>query len=360
MTRLAIPILRPVDGSGNPLPSSTLTFYEAGASSVLKTVYSDSALSISLGSTVTADGEGLFVDIYYSGDIRLVWANSSGTIQSTKDLYGAGNITAADLATDSVTTIKIVDGAVTLAKLATLANGKIITSNGSANAEVTPSGDVSMTNTGVFALTANSVEATNITNAIIETTKLTALANRTYKNNFASFNLVDDLPMTTATPPNVDGTGVNEVVLEQHASSTVTAWNIANPTRIVVPSTANSDGLQFTKMRLSGNVIVKLDNNPAAAGFQDFVFTIYANGNTDCWFGQPIIGQYNIYVPINSVNSYQFAFCTAWFSVAPTDYFELAGVTVAGTMTATLMRNDYGSGYGSPLATTSISAEFSV
>jgi len=360
MSRLNLSILKPIDGNGQVFPSGTLTFYNAGATSVLKTVYSDSALSVSLGSTVTADGDGVFVDIFYSGDIRYVLKNSSGTIQVVKDLYGASNIQTGDLADSAVTTLKIADADVTLGKLLTLNSGYIITSNGVANSQVAPSGDVTMTNTGVFALTANSVEATNITNAIIETTKLTALANRTYKNNFASFNLVDDLPMTTATPPNVDGTGVNEVVLEQHASSTVTAWNIANPTRIVVPSTANSDGLQFTKMRLSGNVIVKLDNNPAAAGFQDFVFTIYANGNTDCWFGQPIIGQYNIYVPINSVNSYQFAFCTAWFSVAPTDYFELAGVTVAGTMTATLMRNDYGSGYGSPLATTSISAEFSV
>jgi len=162
MTRLALPILRPVDGSGNPLPSSTLTFYEAGASSVLKTVYSDSALSVSLGSTVTADGEGLFVDIYYADDIRVVWANSSGTIQSTKDLYGAGNITAGDLASNSVTTVKILDANVTLAKLVVLDDAKIITSNGAANSQVALSGKVTMTNTGVTSVVAASETVTGI------------------------------------------------------------------------------------------------------------------------------------------------------------------------------------------------------
>jgi len=43
MTRLALPILRPVDGNGNPFPSGTLNFYDAGASTTPKTVYSDSA-----------------------------------------------------------------------------------------------------------------------------------------------------------------------------------------------------------------------------------------------------------------------------------------------------------------------------
>lgn len=153
MTRLAIPVLRPVDGDGNPYPSGTITFYDAGASSVLKTVYSDSALSVSLGSTVTADGEGLFVDIYYSGDIRMVLANSAGTIQVVRDIYGAGNIDTGDIVDGAVITIKIDDAAVTLGKLLTLGDAKIITSNGAANSQVSVSGDVTMSNTGVFTLT---------------------------------------------------------------------------------------------------------------------------------------------------------------------------------------------------------------
>jgi len=173
MTRLALPILRPVDGDGNPYPSGTLTFYDAGASSVLKTVYSDSGLSVSLGSTVTADGEGLFVDVYYSGDIRVVLANRNGTIQSTKDIYAIGNVDTADIVDGAVTTIKIDDNAVTLGKLLVLDNAKIITSNGAANSQVSVSGDATMSNTGVFTVSNNAITTAKILDANVTDAKLT-------------------------------------------------------------------------------------------------------------------------------------------------------------------------------------------
>jgi hypothetical protein len=153
MTRLALTQLKPVDGNGNPYPGGKLQFFDAGASTTPKTVYSDSTLLVSLGSEVTADGEGVFTDIYYSGDIRYVLRDSNNVIQYYSDVYGAGNVDTGDLADGAVTTIKIDDAAVTLGKLLTLDNGKIITSNGSANSQVTPSGDVTMSNTGVFTTT---------------------------------------------------------------------------------------------------------------------------------------------------------------------------------------------------------------
>jgi len=172
MTRLALPILRPVDGNGNPFPSGTLNFYDAGASTTPKTVYSDSALSVSLGAVVTADGEGLFTDVYYSGDIRFVLKDKNGVIQSTKDIYGAGNIDTADIVDLAVTTGKIDDNAVTLGKLFVLDNAKIITSNGVANSQVSLSGDATMTNTGVLTVANTAISAAKLATDAVETAKI--------------------------------------------------------------------------------------------------------------------------------------------------------------------------------------------
>ena len=152
MTRLALPIIRPVDGGGNPYRGGSLTFYEAGASTTPKPVFADSALSVSLGSKVNADGEGLFVDIYYDDDIRIVLKDKTGLIKNTKDIYGAGTIDTGDIANDAVTTPKIVNGAVTVGKIEVLGSAEIITSNGVANSKVPVSGDLTMNSGGAFAI----------------------------------------------------------------------------------------------------------------------------------------------------------------------------------------------------------------
>jgi hypothetical protein len=74
-----------LDNSGIPLAGGSLTFSNTGTSTP-KTVYSDKALSVSLGSTVTLDSSGRApTDIWGSGSYRVVLKNSVGTTIKTLD-----------------------------------------------------------------------------------------------------------------------------------------------------------------------------------------------------------------------------------------------------------------------------------
>lgn len=145
---LGIP--RPVDGNGNVYPSGTLTFYEAGATTTPLTVYGEQGLSTSLGSTITADGDGKFRDMWVNADYRIVLKNSDGVIQWTYDVYSP-------LGTGTVGTSAIADAAVTLVKIEALTDAYIIVGQPGGNAEVAVTGDVSMANTGVTTIGNNKI-----------------------------------------------------------------------------------------------------------------------------------------------------------------------------------------------------------
>lgn len=94
------PLDRATDANGNPVPGAKLKFYEAGTSTP-KTVYSDSALTQSLGSTVTCDAGGYptsngstQVSIYVGSDAyKLVVTTSADVTVHTRDnLKGAPEI----------------------------------------------------------------------------------------------------------------------------------------------------------------------------------------------------------------------------------------------------------------------------
>lgn len=94
------PLDRATDANGNPVPGAKLRFYEAGTSTP-KTVYSDSALTQSLGSTVTCDAGGYptsdgstQVSIYVGSDAyKLVVTTSADVTVHTRDnLKGAPEI----------------------------------------------------------------------------------------------------------------------------------------------------------------------------------------------------------------------------------------------------------------------------
>ena len=74
------------DKAGNLLPGGTLEFYAAGTSDALA-VYSDSALTTSLGSTLTADSNGLLPDFHMAAgtEYKCIGKNSSGATQWTRD-----------------------------------------------------------------------------------------------------------------------------------------------------------------------------------------------------------------------------------------------------------------------------------
>lgn len=74
------------DKAGNLLPGGTLEFYAAGTSDALA-VYSDSALTTSLGSILTADSNGLLPDFHMAAgtEYKCIGKNSSGATQWTRD-----------------------------------------------------------------------------------------------------------------------------------------------------------------------------------------------------------------------------------------------------------------------------------
>ena len=76
----------PVNGSGRPYASATLTVYRAGTTT-LATVYSDSALAIPQANPVTANAAGQFPPIYLSPDydVRCILKNAAGTTLSDDD-----------------------------------------------------------------------------------------------------------------------------------------------------------------------------------------------------------------------------------------------------------------------------------
>ncbi len=74
-----------LDNSNEPCSGGSLTFTNTGTSTP-KTVYSDKALSVSLGNVVTLDSAGRAPsDIWGSGSYRIVLKNSAGTTIKTLD-----------------------------------------------------------------------------------------------------------------------------------------------------------------------------------------------------------------------------------------------------------------------------------
>lgn len=107
-----------VDSSGNPLSGGSVTFYAAGTTTQVS-VYQDRELEVAHPNPATLDSAGRLV-AFANQRIKLVIADSTGTILSTLDNLGigSGDIQSSDIANGAVETSNIADGAVTAAKLA--------------------------------------------------------------------------------------------------------------------------------------------------------------------------------------------------------------------------------------------------
>jgi len=114
LTTFYTPRYRAVDGNGDPLPNAILEFFEAGTSTPLN-VYADVDGNTSLGATVTANGSGLFAELFmlpqaydinlYDENNVLVWSAvdwfpPQAASSANVDLTGTAgeNLTAGDLA----------------------------------------------------------------------------------------------------------------------------------------------------------------------------------------------------------------------------------------------------------------------
>lgn len=82
---MPIPITQWCDGDGAPLAYGTLSFYIVGTSTP-KAVYSTADGDVSLGTSITLDGDGRAPAIYLAVDgYKVVLADSTGTIIWTQD-----------------------------------------------------------------------------------------------------------------------------------------------------------------------------------------------------------------------------------------------------------------------------------
>lgn len=134
------PGLRILDTSGNPISGAKLKFYNTGTTTP-RTVYSDAALSVSLGTTVTCDGGGYASDgggvkvmIYAAPTpaLKLIITDSADAILATHDALPSG----IDLNTLALTVeyAKSIEPTVSVSSATTLGTshyGKLIQANAS-------------------------------------------------------------------------------------------------------------------------------------------------------------------------------------------------------------------------------------
>lgn len=94
-SRVPLPFLQPVNGSGVPYANSKLYFYVADSSTPLDT-YSNAALSVPNSNPVTADANGMFPVIYLgSGTYDIVLKSAAGATIWTAEDVAAASVSAA-------------------------------------------------------------------------------------------------------------------------------------------------------------------------------------------------------------------------------------------------------------------------
>lgn len=92
MSRYVNPRPQYLDGSGDPVASGTLTFYEPGTTTP-KTTYSDVNLSTANANPLSLDADGRCPSVFFDGSARVILKNSSGTTIWDIDPVGGANIT---------------------------------------------------------------------------------------------------------------------------------------------------------------------------------------------------------------------------------------------------------------------------
>ena len=175
------------------------------------------------GNTITIFGETVPTELAARNFVaECLWDGTGGpwVVNILPDFAGVGIVDSDRLAADSVTTAKIEDDAVTLAKMAALTKGNLIVGNASnaptaldigvdskiligdatsgAGAYVL-SGDVTMTKGGVVTLASNSVVTADITDDNVTAAKLDANSNKSSRDIPLSFMLAAEVGVINIT-----------------------------------------------------------------------------------------------------------------------------------------------------------------
>jgi len=178
--------------------------------------------------------------------------------------------TGADIAikTNAVTTIKINNAAVTVAKLETLTDGNIIVGTATGNAKVPVTGDVTMANTGATTIAANAVTTAKINDAAVTLPKMA---------NVAATSLIGNSTGAAAAPQAVtlgaglsfNGTtltAINTNFISMNATTyTVTPTDyiikaMSGSTLVTLPNPATSIGRSLIFIEGTGAGVITFDN----------------------------------------------------------------------------------------------------
>ncbi len=108
-----------VDSSGTPMAGAKLNFYAAGTSTP-EPIYTTAALSTEHSNPVVADSSGRFPAIYLgtANDYKVVFTTSADVVVYTQDDIRNSLVPNAKIGDGAITTAKILNDAVTLAKMA--------------------------------------------------------------------------------------------------------------------------------------------------------------------------------------------------------------------------------------------------
>ena len=178
--------------------------------------------------------------------------------------------TGADIAikTNAVTTTKINNAAVTVAKLETLTDGNIIVGTATGNAKVPVTGDVTMANTGATTIAANAVTTAKINDAAVTLPKMA---------NVAATSLIGNSTGAAAAPQAVtlgaglsfNGTtltAINTNFISMNATTyTVTPTDyiikaMSGSTLVTLPNPATSIGRSLIFIEGTGAGVITFDN----------------------------------------------------------------------------------------------------
>jgi hypothetical protein len=90
MTRLINAFEQMLDGSGDPVPSGLIDFFESGSSSARKTTFADSAQTIPNANPVVLGGDGRCPNVFGTGSYNAILRNAAGVQILARDPVGQG------------------------------------------------------------------------------------------------------------------------------------------------------------------------------------------------------------------------------------------------------------------------------
>ena len=220
------------------------------------------------GNILVGNGSNVATSVNPSGDIDI---SNAGVFSITAD-----SVINADVKTDA---------AIAFSKLAALTDGNLLVGNGSNVAtSVNPSGDIDVSNAGVFSITADSVINADVkTDAAIAYSKLAALTSAQIlvgngSNVATSVAVTGDVTISNAGVTNIANNAVGLPELASGTDGELITWDASGDPAAVPVGTATHV--------LTSNGVGVAPTFQAAAGGGATLFHLFSNSTTTSYAGQ--------------------------------------------------------------------------